>query len=118
VLFAVSTATFLSAQSPDTGNIRSSAAYAELKLRRTEVEADIEAFSAEYTEQSPRIVDLRLELAVLDTGVARLMRAKPSDPARLTVSLGKLLVRHAALSVEAAKLLRTYAPDHPGGREN
>jgi uncharacterized protein involved in exopolysaccharide biosynthesis len=102
-----------SAQSGDSSIVRASAAYAELKVRRTELEADIEAFSADYTEQSPRIMDLKAELAALDAGATRLMRTKPSEAARLTIALGKLLVRHASLSLEVSKLLRTYATDHP-----
>jgi uncharacterized protein involved in exopolysaccharide biosynthesis len=93
--------------------VRASAAYAELKLRKTEVEADLEALSANYTAESPRIVELKAEVAGLDAAVSRLLKVRPADPGRFTVSLGKLLVRHAALSVEVLKHMRTYAPDHP-----
>ena len=52
-------------QTGDVGPIRSSAAYAEVLLRRTQLQADLEAFSADYTEANPKIIDLRNELAAL-----------------------------------------------------
>ena len=53
-------------QSSDPGPIRSSPAYAEILLRKTELLADIEAYSADYTEENPKMIELRAELASLN----------------------------------------------------
>ncbi len=96
----------------DVGPIRSSPAYAEVLLRRTEIRADLEALSADYTEANPRIIDLRFELALLDKATERLYAVKPTDTGRLTLALGKLLVKRAQLETELGRLTRSYSQDH------
>ena len=43
-------------QTGEPGPIRSSAAYSEVLLRRTQLQADLEAFLADYTEANPKIL--------------------------------------------------------------
>ncbi|MEO7660111.1 MAG: hypothetical protein ABIV48_10900 [Pyrinomonadaceae bacterium] len=86
--------------SADAGPIRSSAAYSEILLRKTEILADIEAFSADYTEANPRLVDLRFELSVLDRSLEKVFGIKPTETGKLTLALGKLIVKKAALETE------------------
>ena len=57
--------------------VRSSAAYSEVLLRKTELEADLVAFLADYTEQNPKIIDLRYELAELNKSVEKVFAVKP-----------------------------------------
>ncbi len=97
----------------DPGPIRSSPAYSEILLRKTELQADLEAFLADYTEANPKIIDLRFELASLDKQLERVFAVKPSETGKLTQALGKLIVRRAAVDTEHARLLRTYSGDHP-----
>ncbi|CAN5347363.1 hypothetical protein BH10ACI3_BH10ACI3_14250 [soil metagenome] len=97
----------------EVGPIRSSAAYAELLLRKTEIQADLESLTADYTEQNPKILDLRFELAALDKMQERMFAIKPSETGKLTLALGKLIVRKAALDTELAHLSRSYNKDHP-----
>lgn len=100
-------------QAVDAGPIRSSPAYSELLLRKTELKADLEALSADYTEANPRIIDLRFELGVIDKLLEKVFGVKPSETGKLTLALGKLIVRQAALQTEHARLLRSYNKDHP-----
>jgi len=95
------------------GPIRSSPAYSEVLLRKTEIKADLEALSADYTEANPKIIDLRFELSVLDKLLERIFGVGPSETGKLTLALGKLIVRQAALETELARLKRTYSKDHP-----
>lgn len=95
------------------GPIRSSPAYAEILLRKTELQADLEAFSADYTEANPRIVDSRFELNALDKSLETVFGVKPSETGKLTIALGKLIVRRAALETELSRLIRSYNKDHP-----
>src|SRR5580765_1762246 len=61
----------------EAGPIRSSAAYSEILLRKTELKADLEALSADYTESNPKIIDLRFEIAALDRSLEKVFGVKP-----------------------------------------
>jgi hypothetical protein len=100
-------------QTTEAGPIRSSPAYSEVLLRKTELKADLEALSADYTEANPKIVDLRFELSVIDKLLEKIFGVKPSETGKLTLALGKLIVRQAALQTDHARLLRSYSKDHP-----
>ena len=98
---------------PETGSVRSSAAYSEVLLRRTEILSDLEALSAGYTESNPKILDLRTELAALEKETDRIFAVRTSDAGKLTLALGKLMVRKAALEADLSRLNRSYSKDHP-----
>jgi len=112
-MFAQATAQNSSAQSSDPGPIKSSPAYAEVLLRKTELEADLLSFAEDYTDQNPKVIDTRFELATLSKDIDRLFAVRPDDVQKLTLALGKLIVRRAELETELNRLLRTYKPDHP-----
>jgi uncharacterized protein involved in exopolysaccharide biosynthesis len=95
------------------GPIRSSAAYAEILLRKTELLADIEAYGADYTEASAKMIELRTELASLDRSLEKVFAVKPSETNKLTQALGKLIVKKAALDADLNRLSRQYNKDHP-----
>lgn len=97
----------------DTGPIRSSPAYAEILLRKTELKADLEAFAADYTEANPKLLDIRFELSSLDRDMERLFAIRPSETSKLTLALGKLIVRKAAIATDLNRLSRSYNKDHP-----
>ena len=89
------------------GPIRSSAAYSEILLRRTELQADLEALSPDYTEANPKIIDLRFEIAALDKSLEKVFGVKPTETGKLTLALGKLIVRKATLETELSRLMRS-----------
>ena len=101
------------AQDQDAGPIRSSPAYSEILLRKTELQAEIEAVVADYTEANPRMLDMRFELAALDRSLERVFGVRPSETGKLTLALGKLIVRKAAMETDHARLLRANNKDHP-----
>lgn len=94
-------------------SIKASPAYAEVLLRKTELSSDLESFVADYTEQNPKIIDIRFELTQLDKAIDRLYSVKPTELSKLTLALGKLLVRKAGLATELLRLQRSYNKDHP-----
>lgn len=108
LLFIAASAAF----SQDVGPIRSSPAYAEVLLRKTHLQADLEAFLADYTEAHPKIIELRTELAALNKSIERIFAVKPAETGKLTLALGKLLVEQAALQTDLAKLQRNYNNEH------
>jgi predicted nuclease with TOPRIM domain len=85
-------------------------------LRKTELLADLEALSADYTEANPRIIDLRVELASLDKSLEKVFGVKPSETDKLTLALGKLIVKKAALDSEFSRISRSYNKDHPDAK--
>ena len=93
--------------------VRSSPAYAEVLLRRTELRADLEAVLADYTEENPKVIDLRFELDNLEKALNRIAVVKPTETGKLTLALGKMLVKKAGLETDLTRLMRTYNKEHP-----
>lgn len=112
ILFSALFAFSQTNEKEEAGPIRSSAAYSEILLRKTELMADLEALSADYTEANPKIIDLRFELSALDKSLEKVFGVKPSETGKLTLALGKLIVRKAALETELTRLSRSYNKDH------
>jgi hypothetical protein len=102
------------AQPPgDTQSARSSPAYAELLLRKTELQADLESLILEYTEEYPKVKEIRQTLTMLEAEAARLLAVKPAEASKLTLALGRLMVRKVELETDLWKLLRAYKEEHP-----
>lgn len=97
----------------EAGPIRSSPAYSEILLRKTEIQADLEAFTADYTEANPKIADLRFELGALNKELEKVFAVRPTETSKLTLALGKLIVRKAGLETDLNRLSRSYNKDHP-----
>lgn len=97
----------------DASAIRFSPAYAEVLLRKTELQADLEAYSMDYTETNPKLLDLRFEVGTIDKEMERLFAVRTADASKLTLALGKLMVRKAAMATELNRLNRSYNKEHP-----
>jgi peptidoglycan hydrolase CwlO-like protein len=91
--------------------VKSTAAYAELLLRRAELESDVESFLESYTEEYPKVKAAKYELDLTKKDLARLQTQ--TDTNKLTVSLGKLLVRKNELETELWMLQDKFGKDHP-----
>lgn len=100
-------------QSKEVGPIRSSPAYAEAILRKTELQAELESMLPDYTEQNPKVIDARFEIGILTKDIDRMFGVRPTETGKLTEALGKLIVRRAAVATELHRLLRSYNKDHP-----
>lgn len=95
-----------------TGPIRSSPAFAEILLRKTELQAELEALLPDYTDANTKIVDLRFEIAALDKSLEKIFGIRPTETDKLTLALGKLIVQKASLDTDLARLKRSYNKDH------
>ncbi len=111
-IFILIASSYAYSQTGEVGPIRSSPAYAEVLLRKTTLQADLEALLADYTEANPKIIDIRNELAVLNKSLDKIYAVKPTETGKLTLALGKLIVQQAALQTVLARLLRSYSNDH------
>lgn len=100
---------------PITANahLSSSAAYAEILLRQTELESELESLILDYTEDYPKIKENRQALEVLRREVLRIAVAKPADSSKLTSALGKLVVRKVDVEMDLWRLSQNYADNHP-----
>ena len=93
--------------------VRSSPAYAEVLLRKTELEADVEALLMDYTEDFPKIQEDKYALTVIDAEMSKLLAVKVGDATKLTLALGKLMVRKVEAETELWRLRKQYKDDHP-----
>ena len=98
---------------PDLSHITSSPAYAEVALRKAELESELESLLSDYTEEFPRVKELKQELGFLRRETLRLSQVKASDAGRLTTALGKLILRKTEIEVGLWKLREAYADEHP-----
>jgi uncharacterized protein involved in exopolysaccharide biosynthesis len=93
--------------------VKFSPAYAELLLRKTEREAELEEFLLDYTDEFPKVKEIKFELELLQKQMDKVSTISASDTPKLSLALGKLLVRKTELEVEYWNLLKQYNADHP-----
>jgi len=93
--------------------VKSSPVYAELLLRRTEREAELEEFLLDYTDEFPKVKELKFELELLQKQLDKVSALGASDAPKLSLALGKLLVRKTELEVDVWNMLKQYNADHP-----
>jgi hypothetical protein len=92
---------------------KSTAAYAEVALKRADVEAELESLLVEYTDEFPKVKELKYALSRIDAEALRLAPIRIADRDRATTALGKLMVRKVEAEVEHWKLQQDYADAHP-----
>ncbi len=93
--------------------VKFSPAYAELLLRKTEREAQLEEFLLDYTDEFPKVKEIKFELGLLQKQMDKFSAVSASDAPKLSLALGKLLMRKTELEVDVWNLLRQYNADHP-----
>jgi uncharacterized protein involved in exopolysaccharide biosynthesis len=98
---------------PVSSVVNSSPAFAEILLRKTELQAEVESLLSEYTEDYPKVRETQYQLAQLQKGMDRVIAVKAADSSKLTLALGKLIVRKCELETELWALLNQYKEDHP-----
>ncbi|MDQ3221481.1 MAG: hypothetical protein M3Q26_12185 [Acidobacteriota bacterium] len=102
-----------SVESPNVAGTKSTAAYAELLLRKTELQADLESLILEYTEEYPKVKEIRFTLGLIQKESDRMFSVKFSDASKFTLALGKLIVRKIELEIDLWGLLKNYNDGHP-----
>jgi uncharacterized protein involved in exopolysaccharide biosynthesis len=101
------------ASKPIAQAVKFSPAYAELLLRKTEREAELEEFLLDYTDEFPKVKEIKFELDLLQKQMEKVLAIGASDAPKLSLALGKLLVRKTELEVDYWNLLKQYNADHP-----
>ncbi len=82
-------------------------------MRKTELEAELESLLVSYTEDFPKIKEIRFEIDSLKKELERLSAVKSAESSKLTLALGKLMVRKAELETDLWNLRKKYDDNHP-----
>ena len=98
-------------QKPTANAAKSSPAFAEIILRKTELSAELENLLLDYTEEFPKVKELRFELGLLQKDLDKVLAT--SDTSKLTLALGKLIVRKVQLQVDVWSLQRQFNEEYP-----
>jgi uncharacterized protein involved in exopolysaccharide biosynthesis len=102
-----------STPTPDAQAVRSSPAYAELLLQKTELQSSVDALLVDHTEEFPKVKEMRSQLGFLQAEMDRLLAVKPENAGRLSDALGKLILRKVELESALVSLRSQYKEDHP-----
>ncbi len=105
--------TVLASSNQAAQTVKSSPAYAEVLLRRTERESELEEFLLDYTEEFPKVKEIKFELGLINKEMEKILAVNTSGSGKLTLALGKLIVRKIELETDAWNLRRQYNDDHP-----
>ena len=92
---------------------KSSPAFAEILLRKTEIAAELEDYLTNYTDEFPKVKELRFELDLLNKEMNRILAVNPTDSAKLSLALGKLMLRKIELERDVWNLRKQYNDEHP-----
>ena len=98
---------------PTANAVKSSPAYAELLLRKTEREAELEEFALDYTDEFPKVKEIKFEINLINQAMDRILAVNAADAGKLTLALGKLLVRKTELGTDLYKLHQQYTDERP-----
>lgn len=102
---------------PVSDEVKASGAYAEIVLRKTELKSELEEYLVSYTDEFPKVKHTRYEIGLLEAELIRFGKLKSSDAARLTLALGKLIVRRATLATDYWILSNKYNSAHPDAKK-
>jgi len=88
-------------------------AYSEILLRKTERESELEEFLLDYTEEFPKVKEIKFELGLINKEMEKILAVGATESGKLTLALGKLIVRKIELATDVWNLRRQYNDDHP-----
>lgn len=91
---------------------KSSPAYAEILLQKTELEAQLEEF-ADYTEEFPKVKELRFQVDLLQKAADKFLAVAAADAPKLSLALGRLTVRKIELETNLWLIEKQYKDDYP-----
>jgi len=92
---------------------KSSPAYAEILLQKTELQSQLEDLLVSYTDDFPKVKELRFQLGLFQKQADRILAVNSADVGKLTVALGKLIVRKVELETGLWNLRAQYNDDFP-----
>ncbi len=109
----VSLAQIKNTSADNSNSAKSTPAFAEVLLRKTELESELEELLVSYKEEYPKVRDTRYEISVLQKELDKILKVKPAETSKLTLALGKLMVRKAEIATNYWNLKSRYDDEHP-----
>lgn len=111
---ALSFAQTKSAQKPsaDLQVIKNTPAFAEVLLKKVALEAEIEDLLVTYTDEFPKVKQLRYSLDLTNKALEKILTVKPQDASKLSEALGKLIVQKIEYEAELNELRREYSDEY------
>ena len=100
-----------SAQEPNAP--QTTPAYAVLVLRKAAVEADLAQLSELFTSDHPSIGSKRFELQAISLEMNKMLAVNQARTAKLSSSVGNLILSKVALEVELNELSSKFTSQHP-----
>jgi transcriptional regulator GlxA family with amidase domain len=97
--------------------VRSSAAFAEVIFRRTELEGALQELLVSYKEEFPKVKNARYELNLIEAELNKMRKTKASEAGRLTLALGKLIVGRSRAATDYWILKNRYSDQHPAAKK-
>ena len=96
--------------------VKSSPAYAEILLEKTELEAQLEDLAGDFTDDFPKVKELRYQVDLLQKALDKILALPPPDAPKLSLAFGRLAVRKAELETNLWTLRQQYKDDYPDVR--
>ncbi len=96
--------------------LRGSGAYADILLKRANLESKYAEMIEFYTDKYPGVKETQYELKAINRELAKLNQTPPEDGAKLTSALGKLIVRMVELETDYWAKSQRYGDEHPDVR--
>ena len=93
--------------------VTSTAAYAEVLFHQVQMNSELESLLVEYTENHPKVQELKYGVFLAMRESARLKQLKPCGEGRLTAALGKLMVGKIDAELGLWVLQQKYGDGHP-----
>lgn len=93
--------------------VRASPAFAEVIYRKAVLESELEGLLVKYTNQYPKVAEIRFQLAELELALGKLLDVPADEKSKLSIALGKLMVQRAEYAAELDALKRKYNDSHP-----
>ena len=93
--------------------VKSSPAYAEVLLRKTELEAQLEDLLVSYTPEFPKVKEVQFQINFIKLEMEKFYNTIPSESQKLTLALGKLIVRKIELETDLWNLRKRLGDEHP-----
>ena len=93
--------------------VHTTAAYAEVYAQKIETEADLKALLIDYNDEAPDVRAKKLELNLFAREIRWLEALPPESLPKLTLAMGRILVRKTQAEMNLKNLLQSYSDEHP-----
>lgn len=113
VTTVTSTTVTVQPQAPAVSKVADTGAYAEVYAARVEAEADLKVLSTDLTEETIQVREKKLERDLLAREIRWLEALPLVSHDKMTMALGRLLVRKTQAEVSLKMLSENYAESFP-----